>query len=100
MRHHFLLEATVKRSKFGYITEGDTVFVIKVKGALFTPSDTESGKREDIRLKEPKYYLCKSIDEDGRVLDWSEYIYVIDEEDLEFKQVTYKAENYEQVQGN
>jgi hypothetical protein len=100
MRHHFLLEATVKRSKFGHITEGDTVFVIKVKGALFTPGDTESGKRECIRLKEPKYYLCKSIDKDGRVLDWSEFIYVIDEEHLEFKQVTYKAENYEQVQGN
>jgi hypothetical protein len=100
MKHYFLLEATVKRSKFGYITEGDTVFVIKVKGALFTPRDTESGKRENIRLKEPKYYLCKSIDEDGRVLDWSEYIFVIDEEDLEFKQVTYKTENYEQVQGN
>lgn len=85
MRHYFLLEATVKRSKFGHITEGDTVFVIKVKGALFTSEDTESGKRESIVLKEPKYYLCKSIDEDGRVLDWSEYIYVIDEEDLEFK---------------
>lgn len=85
MRHYFLLEATVKRSKFGHITEGDTVFVIKVKGALFTSEDTESGKRESIILKEPKYYLCKSIDEDGRVLDWSEYIYVIDEEDLEFK---------------
>lgn len=95
MKHYFLLEATVKRSKFGHITKGDTVFVIKVKGALFTPGDTESGKRECITLKEPKYYLCKSIDEDGRVLDWSEYIYVIDEEDLEFKQVTYKTNNNE-----
>ena len=100
MTQDFLLEATVKRSKFGHITEGDTVFVIKVKGALFTQGDTESGKRENIILKEPKYYLCKSIDKDGRVLDWSEYIYVIDEEHLEFKQVTYKTENYEQVQGN
>ncbi len=100
MRHYFLLEATVKRSKFGHITEGDTVFVIKVKGALFTSADTESGKRENITLKEPKYYLCKSVDEDGRVLDWSEYIYVMDGEDLEFKQVTYKSENYEQLQGN
>ena len=100
MIQDFLLEATVKRSKFGHITEGDRVFVIKVKGALFTQGDTESGKRENIILKEPKYYLCKSIDKDGRVLDWSEYIYVIDEEDLEFKQVTCKTENYEQVQGN
>lgn len=100
MRNYFLLEATVKRSKFGYITEGDTVFVIKVKGALFTSGDTESGKRECVRLKEPKYYLCKSIDKDGRVLDWSEFIYVMDEEHLEFKQVTYKSENYEQVQGS
>lgn len=85
MRHYFLLEATVKRSKFGHITEGDTVFVIKVKGALFTQGDTESGKRENIILKEPKYYLCKSVNEDGRVLDWSEYIYVIDKEHLNFK---------------
>ena len=89
MRHYFLLEATVKRSKFGHITEGDTVFVIKVKGALFTPGDTESGKRECIRLKEPKYYLCKSIDKDGRVLDWSEFIHLMNEEDLEFNPVTY-----------
>ena len=85
MKHRFLLEATINDSKFGHIEEGDTVFVIKVKGALFTPQDTDSGKREDIRLKEPKYYLCKSIDEGGRVLDWSEYIYVIDKEHLNFK---------------
>ena len=92
MIQDFLLEATVKRSKFGHITEGDRVFVIKVKGALFTPRDTESGKRECVRLKEPKYYLCKSIDKDGRVLNWSEFIYVMDEEDLKFKEVTLKRE--------
>lgn len=91
MRHHFLLEATIKRSKFGHITEGDTVFVIKVNGALFTQGDTETGKRETIRLKEPKYYLCKSIKENGYVIDWSEFIYVIDEEHLKFKQVTYNT---------
>ena len=91
MRHHFLLEATIKRSKFGHITKGDTVFVIKVNGALFTQGDTESGKREAIRLKEPKYYLCKSINENGYVLDWSRFIYVIDEEHLKFKQVTYNT---------
>lgn len=85
MKHRFLLEATLKRSKFGHMEEGDTVFVIKVNGALFTPEDTESGERKDIRLKEPKYYLCKSIDKNGIVLDWSEYIYVIDKEHLNFK---------------
>ncbi len=85
MKHRFLLEATEKRSKFGYVEEGDTVFVIKVKGALFTSEDTDSGERKDIRLKEPKYYLFKSISKEGIVLDWSEYIYVIDKEHLNFK---------------
>lgn len=77
-------EAIVKRSKFGYITEGDRVFVIKVNGALFTSQDTESGKRESIKLNEPKYYLLKSIDENEHEIDWSEFIYVIDKEDLQF----------------
>lgn len=86
MKHRFLLEATAKRSKFGHIEEGDTVFVIKVKGALFTSQDTDSGERKDIRLKEPKYYLCKSISKEGIVKEhWSEYIYVIDKEHLNFK---------------
>ncbi len=78
-------EAIIKRSKFGYIEEGDRVFVIKVKGALFTSEDTTSGERKGVRLREPKYYLLKSIDDDKREIDWSEFIYVIDKEDLEFK---------------
>lgn len=77
-------EAIIKQSKFGYIEEGDRVFVIKVKGALFTSEDTTSGERKNVRLREPKYYLLKSIDDDERETDWSEFIYVIDKEDLEF----------------
>jgi len=77
-------EAIIKRSKFGHIEEGDRVFVIKVKGALFTSEDTDSGERKAVRLIEPKYYLLKSIDDDGRETDWSEFIYVIDKEHLEF----------------
>ena len=77
-------EAIVKESKFGYITEGDRVFVIKIKGALFTSEDTISGERTSVRLKEPKYYVLKSIDDDEYETDWSEFIYVIDEEHLEF----------------
>ena len=92
MTRDFLLEATIKESKFGHLTKGDTVFVIEVHGALFTSRDTESEKRECVRLKEPKYYLCKSIDEDGYVIDWSKFIYVIDKKHLKFKEVTYKRE--------
>ena len=33
-------EAIIKESKFGHITEGDRVLVIKIKGALFTSEDT------------------------------------------------------------
>tara|TARA_R110001592_G_scaffold221892_1_gene476872 strand:- start:4924 stop:5190 length:267 start_codon:yes stop_codon:yes gene_type:complete len=84
MKQHFLLEATVKRSMFGHVTAGDKVLVIKVKGALFAAGDTESEERKNIRLKEPKYYLCQSIDEEGYVTDWTQYIYVIDKENLEF----------------
>ena len=85
MKHIFFLEATLKRSRFGHMQEEDSVFVVKVNRALFTQEDTETGERKDIRLKEPKYYLCKSIDKNGIVLDWSEYIYVIDKEHLNFK---------------
>lgn len=77
-------EAIVKRSKFGYITEGDRVFVIKIRGAYFTSADTTSGQKTSVRLKEPKYYVLKSIDDDEHETDWSEFIYVIDEEHLEF----------------
>ena len=85
------MEATVKHSTFDFISRGDTVFVIKVRGALFTKDDTESGESQLVRLKEPKYYLCKSINQDGVVLDWSEFIYVMDEEHLDFKQITYNT---------
>jgi hypothetical protein len=81
---NIIKEAIVKESMFGYITEGDRVFVIKVKGAFFTSEETISGEITDVRLKDPKYYVLKSIDDDGYEIDWSEFIYVIDEERLEF----------------
>ena len=89
MRHYFLLEATVKSRKLKYLEEGDKVFVIKVKGALFSHKDTNIGKTVVVNLKEDKYYLCKSIDKDGCTFDWSEFIHLMSEEDLEFNLVTY-----------
>ncbi len=85
------MEATVKHITFDVISRGDTGFVIKVRGALFDKDDTESGESQLVRLQAPKYYICKSIDQDGVVLDWSEFIYVMDEEHLDFKQITYNT---------
>lgn len=77
-------EAIVTRDKFGYITEGDRVFVIKIDGALFYPEDTISGERKEVRLREPKYYVLKSIHNENREIDWSRFVYVMNKEDLKF----------------